>query len=80
MHNRALTGDFEPGFMVKLAHKDCHLAMSMNEGLGLKAPVGAATLAALQEALDEGLGTNDVGSLLRLREKAAGVTVRLNQA
>jgi 3-hydroxyisobutyrate dehydrogenase-like beta-hydroxyacid dehydrogenase len=80
MHNRALKGDFEPGFMVKLAHKDCRLAMSMNEGLGLKAPVGAATLAALQEALDEGLGTNDVGSLLRLREKAAGVTVRLNQA
>ncbi|WP_201831064.1 NAD(P)-dependent oxidoreductase [Microvirga zambiensis] len=80
MHNRALKGDFEPGFMVKLAHKDCRLAMSMNEGLGLKAPVGAATLAALQEALDEGLGTNDVGSLLRLREKAAGVTVRLGQA
>ena len=80
MHNRALEGDFEPGFMVKLAHKDCRLAMSMNEGLGLKAPVGAAALAALQEALDEGLGTNDVGSLLRLREKAAGVTVRLSQA
>ncbi|MBO1909397.1 NAD(P)-dependent oxidoreductase [Microvirga sp. 3-52] len=80
MHNRALKGDFEPGFMVKLAHKDCRLAMSMNEGLGLKAPVGAATLAALQEALDDGLGTNDVGSLLRLREKAAGVTVRLSQA
>jgi 3-hydroxyisobutyrate dehydrogenase-like beta-hydroxyacid dehydrogenase len=80
MHNRALKGDFEPGFMVKLAHKDCRLAMSMNEGLGLKAPVGAATLAALQEALDEGLGKNDVGSLLRLREKAAGVTVRLGQA
>jgi len=80
MHNRALKGDFEPGFMVKLAHKDCRLAMSMNESLGLKAPVGAATLAALQEALDEGLATKDVGSLLRLREKAAGVTVRLSQA
>lgn len=80
MHNRALKGDFEPGFMVKLAHKDCRLAMSMNEGLGLKAPLGAATLAALQDAIDEGLGTNDVGALLRLREKAAGVTVRLNQS
>ena len=30
MHNRALKGDFEPGFMVKLAHKDCRLAMAMN--------------------------------------------------
>ena len=80
MHNRALKGDFEPGFMVKLAHKDCRLAMAMNEGLGLRAPVGAATLAALGEALDEGLGGNDVGALLKLREDAAGVAVRLGQA
>lgn len=77
MHNRALKGDFSPGFMVKLAHKDCRLAMAMNAGLGLEAPVGAATVATLQEAIDAGLADADVGAVLKLREDAAGVTVRL---
>ena len=77
MHNRALKGDFEPGFMVKLAHKDCRLALAMNQALGLKAPVGAATLATLQEAVDAGLAGNDVGALLKLREDQAGVRARL---
>jgi 4-hydroxybutyrate dehydrogenase/sulfolactaldehyde 3-reductase len=80
MHNRALKGDFEPGFMVKLAHKDCRLALAMNRSLGLDAPVGAATLAALQEAIDAGLANKDVGAILKLREDAAGVQVRLPPA
>jgi 4-hydroxybutyrate dehydrogenase/sulfolactaldehyde 3-reductase len=77
MHNRALKGDFEPGFMVKLAHKDCRLALEMNRSLGLAAPVGAATLAALQEAIDAGMANKDVGAVLKLREDASGVKVRL---
>jgi 4-hydroxybutyrate dehydrogenase / sulfolactaldehyde 3-reductase len=75
---RPLKGDFAPGFMLKLAHKDCRLAMSMNQAMGLKAPVGAATLAACQEGLDKGLGDNDVGVLLKLREDPAGVQARIN--
>jgi 4-hydroxybutyrate dehydrogenase/sulfolactaldehyde 3-reductase len=77
MHNRALKGDFDPGFMVRLAHKDCRLALEMNRALGVPAPVGAATLAALGEAMDKGLGARDVGALLKLREDEAGVQVRL---
>lgn len=77
MHNRALKGDFAPGFMVKLAHKDCRLAMAMNAALGLEAPVGAATVATLRQAMDAGLADADVGAVLKLREDAAGVTVRL---
>jgi 4-hydroxybutyrate dehydrogenase/sulfolactaldehyde 3-reductase len=77
MHNRALKGDFEPGFMVKLAHKDCRLALAMNHSLGLAAPVGAATLAALQETIDAGMANKDVGAVLKLREDASGVKVRL---
>jgi 3-hydroxyisobutyrate dehydrogenase-like beta-hydroxyacid dehydrogenase len=80
MHNRALKGDFEPGFMVKLAHKDCRLALAMNEALGLEAPVGAATLAALAETMAAGMANKDVGALLKLREDAAGVAVRLPEA
>lgn len=80
MHNRALKGDFEPGFMIKLAHKDCRLALEMNASLGLGAPIGSATLAALHEAIEAGLADKDVGALLKLREDAAGVQVRLDAA
>lgn len=74
---RPLKGDFEPGFMLKLAHKDCRLAMAMVGAMGLTAPVGAATLAACQEGLDQGYGGKDVGVLLKIREAAAGIEVRL---
>ncbi|MBZ9702817.1 MULTISPECIES: NAD(P)-dependent oxidoreductase [unclassified Mesorhizobium] len=77
MHNRALKGDFEPGFMVKLAHKDCRLALAMNDALGVETPVGGATLAVLREAMDAGMAGKDVGAVLKLREDATGVQVRL---
>jgi 3-hydroxyisobutyrate dehydrogenase-like beta-hydroxyacid dehydrogenase len=77
MPKRSLAGDFKPGFMMKLAHKDCRLALAMVDALGVKAPVGQAALASLQEGLDRGLSDNDVGALLKLREEAAGVKVRL---
>jgi 4-hydroxybutyrate dehydrogenase/sulfolactaldehyde 3-reductase len=74
---RPLRGDFDAGFMLKLAHKDCRLGLAMIADMGLAAPVGAATLAACQEGLDAGYGRNDVGVLLKLREDPAGVMVRL---
>ena len=74
---RPLAGDFSPGFMMKLAHKDCRLALAMEEGLGIAAPVGRAALASLEEALKRGLQDHDVGALLKLREESAGVEVRL---
>ena len=73
---RPLKGDFAPGFMLKLAHKDCRIALSMIDALGIEAPIGRATLAACQEGIDKGYATNDVGVLLKLREDAAGVKVR----
>jgi 3-hydroxyisobutyrate dehydrogenase-like beta-hydroxyacid dehydrogenase len=77
---RPLAGDFSPGFMMKLAHKDCRLALQMVESLGVTAPVGKAALASLDEGLKRGLQDHDVGALLRLREEAAGVEVRLPAA
>jgi len=73
---RPLAGDFEPGFMMKLAHKDCRLALQMVDALGVAAPVGRAALASLEEALQRGLAEHDVGALLKLREEAAGVKLR----
>ncbi len=74
---RPLRGDFDAGFMLKLAHKDCRLAIAMIRAMGLAAPVGEATLAACQQGLDAGYATRDVGVLLKLREDAAGLQVRL---
>jgi 3-hydroxyisobutyrate dehydrogenase-like beta-hydroxyacid dehydrogenase len=80
MPKRPLAGDFAPGFMMKLAHKDCRLALQMVDGLGVAAPVGHAALASLEEGLRRGLSDDDVGALLRLREEAAGVKVRMKGA
>jgi 4-hydroxybutyrate dehydrogenase / sulfolactaldehyde 3-reductase len=77
MPKRPLAGDFTPGFMMKLAHKDCRLALKMIDALGVAAPVGRAALASLEEGMQRGLSDNDVGALLKLREEAAGVMVRL---
>jgi 3-hydroxyisobutyrate dehydrogenase-like beta-hydroxyacid dehydrogenase len=74
---RPLAGDFTPGFMLKLAHKDCRLALKMVDGLGIAAPVGHAALASLEEGMRRGLSDDDVGALLKLREEPAGVQVRL---
>ena len=79
MPKRSLLGDFQPGFMMKLAHKDCRLALQMTESLGVPAPVGRAALASLTEGIDHGLQDHDVGALLKLREEAAGVEVRLKR-
>ena len=77
---RPLAGDFSPGFMLKLAHKDCRLALDMARKLGVAAPVGLAALASLDEGMRRGLSDDDVGALLKLREEAAGVEVRLPRA
>lgn len=77
MPRRGLVGNFEPGFMLKLGRKDASLAVAMNKNLGLKTPVGEGTLAALTECLAAGYGDCDVAAILRLREQAAGVEVRL---
>jgi 3-hydroxyisobutyrate dehydrogenase-like beta-hydroxyacid dehydrogenase len=77
---RPLAGDFTPGFMLKLAHKDCRLALDMAQKLGVAAPVGRAAFASLDEGMQRGLKDDDVGALLKLREEPVGVEVRLPRA
>ncbi len=77
MPKRGLVGNFEPGFMLKLGQKDARLAVAMNTALGLKTPLGEGTLATLNECLAAGYGDDDVAAMLKLRERAAGVHVRL---
>jgi 3-hydroxyisobutyrate dehydrogenase-like beta-hydroxyacid dehydrogenase len=77
MQRRPLLGDFTPGFMLKLAHKDCRLALAMYESLGVSANAGRAALASLDEGRRKGMDDLDVGALLKLREDEAHVNVRL---
>lgn len=77
MPKRGLAGNFEPGFMVRLGQKDARLAVGMSARLGLRTPVGDGTLATLTECLAAGYGDEDVAAMLKLREQAAGVEVRL---
>jgi 4-hydroxybutyrate dehydrogenase/sulfolactaldehyde 3-reductase len=80
MQKRPLLGDFQPGFMLKLAHKDCRLALQMYESLGVTANAGRAALASLDEGRANGMDLLDVGALLKLREEEAQVEVRLRPA
>ena len=80
MQKRPLLGDFQPGFMLKLAHKDCRLALQMYETLGVTANAGRAALASLDEGRAKGMDLLDVGALLKLREEEAQVEVRLPPA
>lgn len=76
MPKKALAGDFTPGFMVQLAHKDVRLALELADSLGVSTPIGDAALATLGEACAQGMEREDVSSVLRLREKEAGVEIR----
>jgi 4-hydroxybutyrate dehydrogenase/sulfolactaldehyde 3-reductase len=73
---KGLSGDFSPGFMVKLSEKDQRLALGMAKSLGVETPVGNAAYGALSQAASEGFADMDVTALLRLREEEAGVVVR----
>jgi 4-hydroxybutyrate dehydrogenase/sulfolactaldehyde 3-reductase len=70
---KALKGDFKPGFMTRLAHKDVQLALAMARDLDVPMHQGEAALRLLGEALDDGYGGDDTpGSMLRACEARAG--------
>jgi 4-hydroxybutyrate dehydrogenase/sulfolactaldehyde 3-reductase len=79
MPKRGLVGNFEPGFKLKLGLKDVRLAAAMSARRGLKTPVADATAATLTECIAAGYGENDLAAMLKLREQAAGVEVRLKK-
>ena len=79
MPKKAFAGDFEPGFMVKLAHKDVRLALALARQSGVEPRVGESAYAALESAMAAGMGEKDTAALLLLQERQAGVTVRLQR-
>lgn len=77
MPKRGLVGNFTPGFKLQLGLKDARLARAMSERAGLKTPVADAAVATLSECVAVGYGEDDLAAMLKLREQAAGVEVRL---
>lgn len=74
---KPLRGDFTPGFFTRLSRKDQRLALGLARAMGVDAPVGRGVLEALESACEAGFATDDFSSVLRVREREAGIEVRL---
>ncbi len=75
--NYLFKGNFTPGFMVALAHKDARLALELAEELGVPMTASSYTKAQLDEAMARGWATEDSDAVARLQEERAGVQLRL---
>lgn len=76
MPKKGFVGNFEPGFMIRLAHKDVRLALQLAKAMGVNTPLGAGTLQTLDDAMKAGLGSRDTAAVLKLREGESGIQVR----
>lgn len=73
---RAFNGNFQPGFMTDLLHKDLGLALEMAAENQTTLPMTALTRQMYEMARAAGYGREDYTSLLRVLEGMAGVEVR----
>ncbi|MDR7556790.1 MAG: NAD(P)-dependent oxidoreductase [Armatimonadota bacterium] len=61
--HRLQTRQFEPGFRIRLAHKDLTLVQRLADALGVSLRVGASARLILEEALARGQGERDIAAL-----------------
>ncbi len=71
-----LGGNFGPGYPLEDAYKDMVHAMEISSAHRIPLPVTAATMATYQMALDQGLGRENKGAMIKVWEKVLGVEVR----
>jgi 3-hydroxyisobutyrate dehydrogenase len=72
-----LPGNFEPGFALRLAHKDASLALDMARQFGVPAKIGRAVLEELEAGLARGWSERDFRITMTLQEERAGVSTRI---
>ncbi len=72
-----LPGDFEPGFALRLAHKDASLALEMAREFKVPAKLGQATLEELDAAMARGWANRDFRIAMTMQEERAGITTRI---
>jgi 3-hydroxyisobutyrate dehydrogenase-like beta-hydroxyacid dehydrogenase len=71
-----LEGNFGPGYPLEDAYKDMVHAVEISSTHRIPLPVTAATMATYQMALDQGLGRENKGAMIKVWEKVLGVEVR----
>lgn len=73
---RAFKGNFQPGFMTDLLHKDLGLALELAAENSTSVPVTALARQIYEMARASGYGREDYTSVVRVLEQLAGVEVR----
>jgi 3-hydroxyisobutyrate dehydrogenase-like beta-hydroxyacid dehydrogenase len=73
---RAFRGNFEPGFMTDLLHKDLGLALDLAAENQTPMAITAVTRQMYEMARAEGYGREDYTSLVKVLEEMVGVEVR----
>jgi len=76
---RVLSGNFQPGFLMDLMHKDLSVITATGSQLGVPLPVTNLCRELSLMARQRGLGREDWTTLIKLYEEWAGVHVRLGQ-
>lgn len=71
-----LEGNFGPGYPLEDAYKDMVHAGEISSAHRIPLPITAATMATYQMALDQGLGKENKGAMIKVWEKVLGVQVR----
>ena len=71
-----LEGDFGPGYPLEDAYKDMVHAVEISSAHRIPLPVTAATMATYQMALDQGLGRENKGAMIKVWEQVLAVQVR----
>lgn len=74
LQHRGLTmtqGTFNPGFKLRLHHKDLKICQAMAERLGCSVPLTDMTVGDYQRLMDEGFGDEDISALYRLKRRQA---------
>lgn len=69
-------GNFNPGFMVNLMHKDLQLAIDTAKDLNYPLLCGNISQQMFEIAKAEGMGSEDISSVIKIFEKWADVEVR----
>ncbi|HHY73515.1 MAG TPA: NAD(P)-dependent oxidoreductase [Bacillus bacterium] len=62
-NNFIAKNQFEAGFAIKLLHKDMKLAEEMASGAGMELPIGTKLTNLLSDAIENGLGEQDMSAL-----------------
>lgn len=69
-------GNFEPGFMIDLQHKDLELAVSTAKDLKAPLFMGNTAQQLFEAARAEGLGNKDISAVINVYEKWLNISVR----